>query len=243
MRGAYPAVLTVLMTACGSQGLASGGYTRPPPTPEPEARVIVTDEVVLVPSANDLVLGGFQIVGTVENSGNAWAKLRPSRSEWTVLDDSGSTTARGPIARAYPQYLEPGGIGYLVTYDVQEGIDTRQFVSVEISPEYQTVSDPAVTFQFPDTEVTYDDQYGLTASGVLTASADRASVDVAVICLDSAGKVLAVADGRVARVGQALIHQRVKAWQEHAFETVGPPTDLQAESCASTVIEGSASDR
>lgn len=236
-------VLTLLLAACGRPGLVPGEYTRPPPTAEPEANVVVTDEVVLVPSDDDLSVGAFQIVATVENTGRAWAKLRPSQSEWTALDGSGGVPASGRMAHAFPQYLEPGSTAYLVTYEVRDGMDARQFASVDISAIYQTVSDPEVTFELAGTHVAYDDEYGLTASGVLTASADRAAVDVAVICLDSGGKVLGVAEGRVARVGQAVIDQEVKAWQEHPFETAGPPTELQPEACATAVIEASANDR
>lgn len=243
LRGAYPVVLTILLAACSRQGLPPGEYVRPPPTPAPEANVIVRDTIVLVPSDTDLAGAAFQIVATVENTGNAWAKLQPTRSEWTALDGAGAVAASGRMARSYPQYLEPGRTAYLVAYDVRDGIDARQLGDVDISAMYLTVSDPEVTFQLTETNVAYDDQYGLTASGVLIASADRASVDVAVICLDAAGKVLGVAEGRVVRVGQGLIHQRVKAWQEHSFETTGPPTGLQPESCVTAVIEASANDR
>jgi hypothetical protein len=202
------------------------------PTLEPE--VVVTDRVLLVPAASEAGLLGFQVVATIENTGDGWAKLFAVDSQWVALDSAGGVTATGQMSQAYPQYLEPGGTAYLATYDVREGTKPEELASVEVDIEVLAVPEPAVTFEFENTQVRYDDSYGLGGTGFVTSSADRNLVEVGVICLDAGGRVLGVAN--------AQIMDTLEAGERHAFETTGPPSQVLPDSCASTVIQATAHD-
>ena len=206
----------------------------PTPTAEAEADVVVTATALLVPPDNDFGLLGYQIVATVENHGTSWAKLLPFDSDWTALNGSGGVTSTGQMGQAYPQYLEPGGTAYLVTYDVKEGIEPTELASVEIEPEFKTVAGPEVTFELENTQVRYDGSYGLGATGFVTSSDARDLVEVGVICLDVNGAVLGVAN--------AQIMSGLQAGEREAFETTGPPSQVQPNSCASTIIQATPHD-
>ena len=206
----------------------------PTPTAEAEADVVLTATALLVPPDNDFALLGYQIVATVENHGTSWAKLLPFDSDWTALNASGGVTSTGQMGQAYPQYLEPGGIAYLVTYDVKEGIEPAELASVEVEPEFKSVAGPEVTFEFENTQVRYDGSYGLGATGFVISSDARDLVEVGAICLDANGAVLGVAN--------AQMMSGLEADEPEAFETTGPPSQVQPDSCASTIIQATPHD-
>jgi hypothetical protein len=197
--------------------------------------VVVTDQVLLVPPSNDFGLVGYQVAARVENHGDGWAKIDAFGSEFVVLNADGGVTSTGTMSLAYPQYLEPGGVGYLATYDVQEGVDPAEFVSVEITPAFENVEGPAVTFEFSQVQVRYGGTYGFDATGFVTASETREFVEVGVICLDAAGAIRGVVSGQ--------LMQGVAAGEPQAFETTGPPTQVQPNECATTIPSATAHDR
>jgi hypothetical protein len=206
----------------------------PATTPEPSASVVVTNTALLAPPDDGFDLLGYQIVATVENQGDSWAKLLPFNTDFTVLSPSGGVTSTGQMGQAYPQYLGPGETGYLATSDVQEGVSPADFASVEVEPEFRSVPSAEVAFEFENTEVRYDGTYGLGATGFVIASAARDLVEVGIICLD--------ADGRVLGVANAQIIDGLQAGERQAFETTGPPSQVQPNACASTIIEATPHD-
>lgn len=256
MRVLYAVVLGLLLAACssGEAGLTQPATTPPStppeatgeatatPTSEPtssptaaaEPDVALTGTALLVPPADGFDLLGFQVVATIENRGAGWAKLLPSDSDWIVLDGSGGVTATGQMGQAYPQYLAPGATGYLVAYDVHGGGDPADFVSMEVEPEFRPVEGPEVTFQFENTQVSYAGSYGLEGTGFVTADAPREFVEIGLICLD--------ADGRVLGVANAQLMNQIEAEEREAFQTIGPPSQVQPNSCASTIFEGTPHD-
>jgi hypothetical protein len=206
----------------------------PSPTAEAEPDVVLTASALLVPPDDGFDLLGFQIAGTIENRGTGWAKLLPFDSDWTVLDEGGGVTATGQMGQAYPQYLAPGATGYLVTYDVQSGADPADFVSVEIEPEFVPVDGPEVTFEFENTQVSYAGSYGLEGTGFVTADASREFAEIGLICLD--------ADGRVLGVVNAQMMDTLEAGEREAFQTTGPPSQVEPDSCVTTIFEGTPHD-
>jgi hypothetical protein len=254
MRPAVTALLAIFLTACSATsvptevGALATGTSKPTasptakptlkPTPTPTARaeadVVVRDKYLIVPQRQDFALLGYQVAARIENKGDAWAKLQAFDSDFVVLDGDGGVTSTGSMSLAYPQYLEPGGIGYLATYDVQQGIPPDRFATVEIKAAFETVSGPEVAFQFTNLNVRYEGSYGLEATGFVTASSDRDFAEVGLICLDPAGAVLAV-------VSAQLDH--LTANTRKAFQTTGPPTQVQLGGCATTVPSATAHDR
>lgn len=223
---ATPAVLT-------SAAPTASPSPRPSPSPQPEADVVIVDQYLLVPETNDFGLLGYQIVARIENRGAAWAKLNPFETDFVVLNAGGGVTSTGTMSTAYPQYLGPGETGYLVTYDVEEGLDPSEFVTVQITPSFEVVVGPAVTFEVTDVQVRYDGSYGLDATGFVTSSESREFAEVGIICI--------AADGAVRGVANAQMSDLL-AGVAKAFQTTGPPTQVQAGECATTVASATAHD-
>ena len=206
----------------------------PSPTAEAEPDVVLTASALLVPLGEGFDILGFQIAGTIENRGTGWAKLLPFASDCTVLAAGGGVTATGQMAHAFPQYLAPGATGYLVRYDVQTGADPADFVTVEIEPEFRPVDGPEVTFEFENTEVSCAGSMRLEGTGFVTANATREFAEIGVICLDAIGRVLGVV--------YAKMMNTMEAGQREAFQTTGPPTQVEPNSCATTIFEGTPHD-
>jgi hypothetical protein len=197
-------------------------------TPQPSADVVGLSTFLLLPKRPDPDLLGYQIVTRVKNDGNGWAKLDASSSDFVVLDGSGGVTSTGSMSQAYPEYIAPGATGYLVTYDVQHGVHLADFVRAEVTPAFSSTSSAEVTFQISNAKVRYDDTYGLGGTGFVTASVDLDFAEVGVICLDSKGSVLGVANAQV---------EDLVAGVRKAFQTTGPPTEGQPGTCAKALFE------
>lgn len=199
----------------------------PSPTAAAVADVTIVSTSLIVPSDNDFGLLGYQIAAVVENQGDSWAKLVPFESDWTVLSPTGSVTATGQMSAAYPQYVEPGGTAYLLTYDVANDVEPEEFDAVEIDVEFRSVDGPEVIFEIENTQVRADEFYGMTSTGFVTASEDRDFIEVGLVCLDADGKVIGFANAQILEV---------TAGERETFETTGPPNEVSAEACADTVI-------
>lgn len=253
------AVLVVLLAACGEQApdqptdsptatttqpdAAEPTFTaeatptaRPEVTPSPvaaDADVVVVSTTMMVPPSADFSLLGYQLGAVVENQGDSWAMLLPFDSDWTVLNAEGGVTSTGQMTLAIPQYVEPGGTAYVLTYDVSEGVSPEEFDSVEIDVAYRSVDEPDVTFEIANTQVRDDQFYGLTATGFVTSDEDRDFVEVVAVCLNEAREVIGFATAQV---------MDLAAGQRKSFETTGPPNQVTAADCADTVISATPND-
>jgi hypothetical protein len=115
----------------------------------------------LLPKRPDPDLLWYQSVTRVKNDGSEWAKLDAFSSDFVVLDGSGAVTSTGSMSQAYPEHIAPGATGYLITYDVQQGIHLADFVPAEVTPAFSSTSGAEVTFQISNAKVRYDESYGL----------------------------------------------------------------------------------
>jgi len=138
------------------------------------------------------------------------------------------------MTAAYPQYLGPGQTGYLVTYDVQDGVPPSDFVTAEVEPEFRPTDGSEITFVFENTQVRYEGSYGFEATGFVTADRQSDFAEIGAICLDAGGNVLGVVS--------AQLTGGLRPGEREPFQTTGPPSQIQPDSCVEVTIEGTPHD-
>jgi hypothetical protein len=170
----------------------------------------------------------YQVIVELTNSGTGWAQLSPFNSDYTILDPSGGVVTTGSFTYAYPEYLGPGQVGYLIEDSVEDNVPVANFASVDASARYDVVDAPGATFTFSGLTWKKDSiGSGLVATGFLVADRDVRDASVGVVCLN--------ADGAPIGATTTNLVQNVTSGAKKGFETIQETPPLKASACASTV--------
>lgn len=172
----------------------------------------------------------YQVIVVVRNAGTGWAQQLPRQSDFTVLNPSGGATVSGPFTYAFPAFIAPGDVGYLLEDAlIQDGITEADFASVSahVSVGLQALGAEGATFTVTDVawrKASLSD--GLIASGFVAATQDVTKATVAVFCLDVAGVPLGSTHTDPLNLTGAA---------KKDFATVSETLPLKASQCVTTL--------
>lgn len=208
----------------------------PVPTPEAEGELVKTQEVVIAWQAEFSDYVSYQVIVEVENVGTGWAQQNAFDADYTILGSDGGVVATGRFTYAFPEYIPPGGFGYMVDdgSDIGGGgLAVEDFATVEVDGQYLTVDSPGPTFEVTDIALKAASfGGGLEATGFVTASEDVSDAALAVICFG--------ADGSAIGATWTNLLQNLTGGEPKGFETVGGTPPMTAADCAT--VQGFASD-
>jgi hypothetical protein len=198
--------------------------TVPPATPEPEGRLEKVREVVLAWSFAGSASISFQVIVELRNTGTGWAQVSGFDSDYTVLDAEGNVTTTESFLYEFPEFIPPGGTGYLIEDSIADGVTVADFATVEVDGRYDPVDEPGVLIEVSDIELhteTYSD--GLTATGFVMATEDVPDAAVAVICLNAEGEPIGAT--------WTNLVQGITAGEKKGFEALAETPPLQISDC------------
>ena len=208
----------------------------PVPTPEAEGELVKTQEVVIAWQNEFSDYVSYQVLVEVQNVGTGWAQQNAYDADYTILGPDGGVVATGRFTYAFPEYIPPGGFGYMVDdgSDIGGGsLSVDDFATVEVDGQYLTVDSPGPTLEVTDIALKPESfGGGLTATGFVTASEDVADAALAVICF--------AADGNAIGASWTNLLQNLTGGQPKGFETVRGTPPMTTAECAT--VEGFASD-
>jgi hypothetical protein len=208
----------------------------PVPTPEAEGELIKTQEVVIAWQNEFSDYVSYQVIVEVQNVGTGWAQQNGFDGDYTILGPDGGVVATGGFSYEFPEYIPPGGFGYLIDDGSDFGggnLTVEDFATVDVDGQYLSVDSPGATFEITDIALKPESfGGGLEATGFVTASEDVSDAALAVICF--------AADGKVIGATWTNLLQNLTGGDPKGFETVGGTPPMTTAECAT--VEGFASD-
>lgn len=102
------------------------GFTYPP-----HAGKRVQHRLIAWNETDDFI--GFQVIVEIENVGTEPIEIAALDSSYTVFAPDESVTTTGRFNTALPKWLAPGERGYLIAWELEEGLALEDFDHAEVS--------------------------------------------------------------------------------------------------------------
>ena len=205
----------------------------PQPTPEGEGELVVKQKVVIPWTLQYSDYTSYQVIIEMENVGNGWAQVSPADSDYTILGQTGRVVTTGSFTYAFPEFIPPGGVGYLIEDGSENRVGPRFFHKVEFDGRYDAVEAAEETFKIRDIALRQEDfGQGISATGLVTASDDVDDAALAVICFGIRGQLLAAT--------WTNLLQNLTGGTRKGFETVNASPPVSPSDCVG--VEGYAED-
>ncbi|MBA3529187.1 MAG: hypothetical protein H0T91_07770, partial [Propionibacteriaceae bacterium] len=190
-KAASPSPSNVATPASPSPSIAA--TPAPIDTPEPEANVVVTQEVARF--QQDYGTATLNYVVEVQNTGGAWANIHMFNQSYTVFSKAGDVLATGEFLYMFPAEIGPGEKGYFIeSVNLPDGTKKDEIGKTEAQLSFEPSNGPASTFTFSNVKFKVS-EFAATAievTGVVknTSATEAPDATIGIVAFDANKKIL-----------------------------------------------------
>ena len=204
--------------------------TSPGASPTQPPVVIEASKLITWPVADGGVVG-VMVIQQVHNVGEEWVQIAPRDSTYEIKAPGGNVVAANNFRHAYPTYLGPGDVGYLIDQYLEGSVLIENITTLTVSPRFRDLEQrPERRLNTKNLNLRSDELPGglyVTGEAENVGEQDIASGHVGAVFFDAAGEIIG------ASTTDLLEH--VAVGETGAFET-RPSNPLEESAVADFVV-------
>lgn len=207
--------------------------TSPGASPTQPPVVIEASKLITWPLATGGVIG-VMVIQQVHNVGEDWVQIAARDSTYEIKAPNGNVVAANNFRHAYPTYLGPGDVGYLIDQYLEGSVPIENITTLTVNPRFRDLEQrPERRLSTTNLTLRSDELPGglyVTGEAENVGESDIASGHVGAVFFDAAGEIIG------SSTTDLLEH--VAVGESGAFET-RPSNPLEESAVADFVVMAS----